>query len=188
MSSSRPTVSTTDIPGVLIVQFSPFHDERGFFVETFNSRTFADAGLPDNFVQDNHSYSRKGVLRGLHFQRRKPQGKLVMAVRGAIFDVALDVRKGSPTFGRWVGATLTADAMNALWIPPGFAHGFCTLTDEADVIYKCTAHYDHEDESGVVWNDAEVAIAWPVSNPIVSGKDQRLMPLSALTDLPLYER
>lgn len=181
-------VTETSLPGVLRVQLTAFRDARGFFVETFNARTFEEAGLPAEFVQDNHSHSAHGVLRGLHFQRRNPQGKLVKPMRGRIFDVAVDVRAGSPTFGRWVGEILDAEAMNALWVPPGFAHGFCVLSGDADVSYKCTALYDAADDTGLVWNDPAVGIDWPLRDPIVSDKDARLPRLAGRTDLPVYAR
>ena len=168
------------------MEFTRFSDQRGFFVETFNSRTFESAGLPAVFVQDNQSHSKRGVLRGLHFQRSKPQGKLVRAVRGTIFDVAADIRVGSPTFGKWVGVELDDTSMKALWIPPGFAHGFCALSEEADVLYKCTSLYDPADESGVVWNDPLIGITWPVSSPVLSDKDRRLAALDGRLDLPAY--
>lgn len=169
-----------------MVQLVAFRDERGLFVETFNASAFAAAGLPDTFVQDNHSRSTRGVLRGLHFQRRIPQGKLVKPLRGRIFDVAVDVRVGSPHFGQWVGVVLDADAMNALWIPPGFAHGFCALSAEVDVVYKCTGPYDATDESGIVWNDPTVAINWPLASPVVSARDGALSTLRAHSDLPKF--
>lgn len=180
-------VIETELPEVLLLQLVAFRDERGLFVETFNASSFAAAGLPDTFVQDNHSHSTRGVLRGLHFQRRVPQGKLVKPFRGRIFDVAVDVRIGSPHFGRWVGVVLDADAMNALWIPPGFAHGFCALSDEVDVVYKCTGPYDATDESGIIWNDPAVAIDWPVASPIVSARDRALPELRAHSDLPAFD-
>jgi len=165
-----------------------FPDPRGFFVETFNARTFADAKLPAEFVQDNHSRSTRGVLRGLHFQNRTPQGKLVRPLRGRIFDVAVDVRTGSPTFGRWMGVTLADTDMQALWIPPGFAHGFCTLSDEADVLYKCTGLYDRDDESGVRWDDPALQIMWPIRDPLLSERDRALPGLADRTDLPRFEK
>lgn len=165
-------IRETDLPGVLLVTPRVFRDDRGFFLESFNEAAFRDAGLPTRFVQDNHSRSAKGVLRGLHYQLRSPQGKLVRVVRGRIFDVAADIRRGSATFGKWVGVTLDDSEMSGLWIPPGFAHGFCALSDNVDVTYKCTTLYAPDDERGVLWNDALLAIDWPVENPIVNARDQ----------------
>lgn len=161
------------LPGVLLLAPKVFRDERGFFTETFSVRGFDGSGVPRDFVQDNHSRSAKGVLRGLHYQLRVPQGKLVHVARGRIFDVAVDIRVGSPSFGRWFGAELDDENLHSLWIPPGFAHGFCVLSDVADVIYKCTSLYDADDDHGVVWNDPRIGIAWPIADPIVSAKDSR---------------
>jgi dTDP-4-dehydrorhamnose 3,5-epimerase len=162
-----------------------FRDDRGFFLESFNEAAFAAAGLPTRFVQDNHSRSKKGVLRGLHYQLRHPQGKLVRVVRGKIFDVAVDIRRESTTFGKWVGVTLDDRQMSALWIPPGFAHGFCALSDGVDVTYKCTDFYSPADERGVLWNDPLLKIDWPIRSPIVNSKDQSYPPLqSDSMDLP----
>ncbi len=187
MSSAPVTFAETGLEGVLLLTFRAFSDPRGFVVETFNASTFAGAGLPAEFVQDNHSRSTGGVLRGLHFQSKTPQGKLVRPIRGRIFDVAADVRVGSPTFGRWVGVTLADTDMQALWVPPGFAHGFCTLSDEADVLYKCTSLYDPNDESGVRWDDARLRIKWPIEEPLLSERDRALPGLAGRTDLPHYE-
>lgn len=166
-------VIPTAIPAVLIIEPKVFGDARGFFFESFNQRAFSQAtGLDVNFVQDNHSRSAKGVLRGLHYQIRQPQGKLVRVVRGAVFDVTVDIRKSSPTFGQWVGAELTEDNHRQLWTPPGFAHGFYVLSDSADFLYKATDYYAPEFERSIVWNDPEIAIAWPLTvQPIVSIKD-----------------
>jgi dTDP-4-dehydrorhamnose 3,5-epimerase len=162
-----------------------FSDDRGFFLEAYNERRFAEFGLPARFRQDNHSRSVKGVLRGLHYQVRQPQGKLVSVIRGQIFDVAVDVRRGSSTFGRWHGVTLSADEPRYLWVPPGFAHGLCVLSDVADVVYKCTELFAPDDEGGVLWNDPTVGIEWPIANPILSPKDRRLPGLSPeRSDLP----
>lgn len=171
MTAPRLEIRETALPGVLLVTPRVFRDERGFFLESFNEADFADAGLDARFVQDNHSRSVKGVLRGLHYQLRHPQGKLVRVVRGKIFDVAADIRRGSPTFGKWVGVTLDDSEMSALWIPPGFAHGFCALSDGVDVTYKCTDFYAPTDERGVMWNDPRLGIKWPVANPTVNLKD-----------------
>jgi dTDP-4-dehydrorhamnose 3,5-epimerase len=169
-------VTRTDIPDVLILEPKLFGDARGFFLESYNQRSFQEAtGLTVDFVQDNHSRSRKGVLRGLHYQVQQPQGKLVRVVRGAVFDVAVDIRVGSPTFGRWVGVELSEDNHRQLWIPPGLAHGFVVLTDVADFLYKTTDYYAPAHERCLMWNDPEVGIAWPDLGepPLLSAKDQQ---------------
>lgn len=164
-------VEQTHIPGVVVLTPDVYGDHRGFFMETFNARTFKDAGLPTEFVQDNHSRSAKGVLRGLHFQYPQWQGKLVRVLSGAIFDVAVDVRKDSPHFGQWIGVTLDSDTKQQLYVPPGFAHGFCVLSDIADVSYKCTTLYKPEDEISLRYDDPDVGIQWPIDNPALSEKD-----------------
>jgi len=151
----------TRLPGVLILQPKVFGDERGFFVETFRETWLAEAGVNARFVQDNQSRSARGVLRGLHYQRRNPQGKLVRVSRGAVFDVAVDVRLGSPSFGQWVGVTLDDVRHEMLWIPPGFAHGFCVISEQADFVYKCTTYYDPETDAGVRWDDPAIGVEWP---------------------------
>lgn len=163
----------TAIPDVLIIEPRVFGDSRGFFFESFNQRAFNQAvGQDVQFVQDNHSRSACGVLRGLHYQLLQPQGKLVRVVRGAVFDVAVDVRKSSPTFGRWVGVMLTEDNCQQLWIPPGFAHGFVVTSESADFLYKTTDYYAPEHERCIIWDDPELAIEWPVSiTPQLSAKD-----------------
>lgn len=166
-------VRETALPGVVVIEPAVFRDERGFFLESYHEGRFADAGLPTNFVQDNHSRSAKSVLRGLHYQLNNPQGKLVTVVTGAIFDVAVDIRIGSPNFGRWVGEILSEQEPRLLWIPPGFAHGFCVLTENADVVYKCTAPYDASDERGVIWNDPTIGVQWPTDEPFLSPRDMR---------------
>jgi dTDP-4-dehydrorhamnose 3,5-epimerase len=163
----RPTA----LPGVVTVEPTVHRDPRGFFLETYHRDKYAAAGIDQAFVQDNHSRSGAGTLRGLHAQLRRPQGKLVRAVRGEVFDVAVDIRRGSPTFGRWVGETLSAENFHQLWIPPGFAHGFCVLSEVAEVEYKCTALYDPEDEISIAWDDPHIVIAWPVAAPVLSGRD-----------------
>lgn len=165
----------TALPGVLIIAPRVFGDARGFFMETWNAESFADAGLDLTFVQDNHSRSQKGVLRGLHFQNPGPQGKLVRVTKGAVFDVAVDLRKSSPTFGKWVGVELSAVNKRMLWVPEGFAHGFLTLEDETDFLYKCTAPYAPQSEHTLAWNDPAVGIDWPDigMEPLVSDKDAR---------------
>lgn len=180
-------VSHTTLPGVLVLEPKVFRDERGFFIETFNARKLEGTGIPDLFVQDNHSRSTRGVLRGLHYQLHVPQGKLVHVARGRIFDVAVDIRLGSPTFGKWCGAELDDDRLTSLWIPPGFAHGFCVLSDVADVIYKCTSPYDASDDRGIAWNDPQIGIDWPETSPIISAKDSRHPLLSDRhLSLPVY--
>ena len=180
-------VSETSLPGVLLVEPRVFGDERGFFLETYNTRALEGSGIPSGFVQDNHSRSTKGVLRGLHYQLADPQGKLVHVARGRIFDVAVDIRVGSPNFGRWYGTELDDENLFSLWIPPGFAHGFCTLSDVADVIYKCTSLYDESDDRGVLWNDPRIGIEWPADEPLVSAKDATHEGLSeSRADLPRY--
>jgi len=160
----------TDLPGVVLIEPSRFGDSRGFFAEVFHAEKFANAGLPSEFVQDNHSRSQAGVVRGLHYQYPSWQGKLVRVVIGEIFDVAVDIRRDSPNFGKWTGVTLSADNGHQLYIPPGFAHGFCTLTD-ADVTYKCTQVYKASDDAGIRWNDPDLGVEWPIKSPTVSEKD-----------------
>lgn len=179
----------TAIPEVLLIEPDVFGDHRGFFLETWNRERYLAAGFPDvGFVQDNHSRSCKGVLRGLHFQLDHPQGKLVQVATGAVFDVAVDIRVGSPTFGQWVGYELTEENHRQLWIPPGFAHGFCVLSEAVDFIYKCTELYHPEDEMGIAWNDPKIGIEWPLEAPTLSAKDQAYSFLSAIPEerLPLY--
>lgn len=168
-------IIATDIPEVLILEPRVFEDERGFFMESFNQRLFDDAvGTHYDFVQDNHSRSKKGVLRGLHYQLPPhAQGKLVRVTSGTVFDVAVDIRKSSPTFGKWVGVELSAENRRQLWIPPGFAHGFLVLTDWADFLYKTTGYYNSGADRSVRWNDPSLNIRWPVSEePLLSNKDQ----------------
>ena len=165
-------VIQTQLPGVLIIEPKVFGDERGFFVECYQAPRYREFGIELPFVQDNHSRSRKGVLRGLHFQRKRPQGKLVRVTRGAVFDVAVDINPESATCGKFVGVELTADNHHQLWIPPGYAHGFCVLSDVADFQYKCTDLYDPTDEGGLIWNDPDVKIPWPIQQPSLSDKDR----------------
>ena len=177
----------SSLPGVVVIEPRVFADERGFFLELFNDERFTSQGLPLLFRQDNHSRSVRGVLRGLHYQLERPQGKLVSVVHGEIYDVAVDVRVGSPSFGKWSGVTLHADTPRSVWIPPGFAHGFCVLSQSADVVYKCTELYHPEDERGVLWSDPGIAIDWPVAQPLVSDRDRRHAPLDLnRADLPAY--
>ncbi|MCK5663241.1 MAG: dTDP-4-dehydrorhamnose 3,5-epimerase [Thiotrichaceae bacterium] len=164
-------VTKTALPGVLLISPKVFGDARGFFLETFHAARYAEAGIQETFVQDNHSYSAKGVLRGLHFQKQHPQGKLVCVTSGRVFDVAVDICKTSPTFGQWVGVTLSADEHQQFYIPPGLAHGFCVLSDTADFHYKCTDYYHPEDEGSIRWDDPDIGIQWPLTEPSLSTKD-----------------
>jgi dTDP-4-dehydrorhamnose 3,5-epimerase len=173
-------VTETKLPGVLVIEPRVFGDDRGFFKETFQAERYKDAGLTLPFVQDNHSRSQKGVLRGLHLQKTRPQGKLVSCSSGTVYDVAVDVDPNSDTFGEFVGVELSAKNHLQLWIPPGYAHGFCVLTDTADFQYKCTDLYFPEDEGGLIWNDPEVGIPWPIESPQLSEKDLKLPTLSEI--------
>jgi dTDP-4-dehydrorhamnose 3,5-epimerase len=166
-------VSPTGHPEVLLIEPEVFRDERGFFMETFHAEKFRQHGLPVAFVQDNHSRSTCGVLRGLHYQLEHPQGKLVRAATGEIFDVAVDIRKGSPHFGKWAAAVLSGENCHQLYIPPGFAHGFCVLSEQADFLYKCTDLYAPGDEYGIAWDDPDIGIDWPELDYILSDKDLR---------------
>lgn len=180
-------ITPTAIPDVLLIEPKVFGDPRGFFFESFNLKAFKEGtGTEANFVQDNHSRSAKGVLRGLHYQIEQPQGKLVRVVRGAVFDVAVDLRRSSPTFGQWVGAELTEENHRQLWVPPGFAHGFLTLSDSVDFLYKTTDYYAPQFERCIAWNDPALAIAWPLAGmaPQLSGKDQAGV---ALASAPVFE-
>ena len=180
----------TNLPGVLLVQPDVFRDDRGFFLETYHLEKYRAGGIRDPFVQDNHSRSAAGVLRGLHSQRHYPQGKLVRCVEGAIWDVAVDIRVGSPTFRQWFGATLTAENFHQLYVPPGYAHGFCVLSEDAQVQYKCTDLYHPEDEQTLRWDDPDLAIQWPelpTGEPVLSKRDREAPFLADLLDeLPLY--
>lgn len=167
-------VTSTSLEGVLIIEPKVFADHRGFFLETYNEQRYREAGIDLRFVQDNHSKSQRGILRGLHYQLTKPQAKLVWVVAGAIWDVAVDIRKGSPTFGKWFGMTLDAEKKQQLLIPPGFAHGFAVVSETAEVYYKCNAFYDPKDEAGIVWNDPDLKISWPIEAPVLSTKDAAL--------------
>jgi dTDP-4-dehydrorhamnose 3,5-epimerase len=160
-----------EIPEVILIEPDVFRDARGFFLETWHERKYARGGITGPFVQDNHSHSRRGALRGLHAQRERPQGKLVRVVAGEVFDVAVDIRRGSPTFGQWVGDRLSGENLRQLWIPPGFAHGFCVLSELVHLEYKCTDFYDSSDEIAIAWNDPEIGIEWPIASPTLSAKD-----------------
>ena len=176
------------IPEVVLVEPDVHRDDRGFFLETYQQRKYAPAGIDLDFVQDNHSRSTRGTLRGLHAQLVHPQGKLVRVVVGEVFDVAVDIRVGSPTYGRWVGETLSADNFKQLWVPPGFAHGFCVTSEIAEFEYKCTDFYHPEGEIVVAWNDPAIGIDWPIADPLLSGRDAAADPLAAHTEkLPRYE-
>jgi len=171
-------IETTPLAGLLLVKPDVFGDERGFFQETWNLRRYTEAGLDRHFVQDNLSLSRKGILRGLHFQNPGPQGKLVFVLQGEVFDVAVDVRTDSPTFGQWHGVTLSADNHHQLFVPEGFAHGFCVTSETALFAYKCTDFYNPKAEFSLLWNDPDIGIEWPITKPELSGKDKNGQPLS----------
>jgi dTDP-4-dehydrorhamnose 3,5-epimerase len=181
----------TSIPGVIVIEPSVIRDERGFFLETYQQRAYADGGIHAVFVQDNHSRSAKGTVRGLHAQLGKPQGKLIRVIEGEIFDVALDIRRGSPHFRQWVGTWLSAEDFRQIYIPPGFAHGFCVTSEAAGVEYKCTDFYDPATEVCVQWNDPELSIGWPLDllgAPMLSKKDIAAKPLREWTDaLPWFD-
>jgi dTDP-4-dehydrorhamnose 3,5-epimerase len=180
-------VDATTLAEVKVVTPRVFGDARGFLAETFHRERFAEAGLPTAFAQTNHSRSGPGVLRGLHFQSGKLQGKLVQVTRGAVYDVAVDVRRGSPTFGRYASVVLSDENHHMVWIPPGFAHGFAVISDLADVVYHLTSTYDPSDDRGLLWSDPAVGITWPVDDPVLSDRDRANPPLGALDDvLPLY--
>ncbi len=178
-----------DLPGLLVFEPRVFEDARGSFMEGYHAERYREQGLEATFVQDNLSRSRRGVLRGLHFQRRHPQGKLIWVLRGAVYDVAVDLRPGSPTFGRHAALELSEANRRQLWVPPGFAHGFCALSERADVLYKCTDLYDPDDEGGLRWDDPALGIAWPVAEPVLSDRDRQHPALADLgpDDLPHVE-
>jgi dTDP-4-dehydrorhamnose 3,5-epimerase len=167
----------THLPGVVVLEPKWFGDKRGFFLETYRDDVFEEAGITANFVQDNHSRSTRGVLRGLHYQLVQPQGKLVRVATGSVFDVAVDVRRGSPTFGDWFGTTLDDENMRMMYVPPDFAHGFVVLSETADFIYKCTDYYHPESEQGILWNDPDIGIQWPIADVQLSDKDKNNMVL-----------
>lgn len=180
-------VVATTLEGVVIIEPRVFADARGFFFESYHAERYAAAGLPLRFVQDNHSCSAPGTLRGLHYQLRHPQGKLIRVLRGSILDVAVDIRKGSPSFGRWVGVVLSAENKRQLYVPPGYAHGFCVPEEASEVEYKCTDFYTPEDEHGILWSDPTIGITWPVKTPVLSDRDRAYQPLSRdRADLPDY--
>lgn len=178
-----------EIPDVILIEPEVFSDERGFFMETYKYSELFAFGIKEHFLQDNHSRSAKGVLRGLHYQNPpKAQGKLVRVILGEVFDVAVDIRKGSPTYGRWVGVVLSSENKRMLYIPPGFAHGFCVLSDVAEVLYKVTEEYAPECEAGIIWNDPEIGIQWPIKNPVLSLKDARWPSLKGANNQFVYQR
>ncbi|MFN0061411.1 MAG: dTDP-4-dehydrorhamnose 3,5-epimerase [Myxococcaceae bacterium] len=180
-------VITLEIPGVLLIEPKVFGDPRGFFFETFSAKRYAEAGIDMPFVQDNLSRSSRGTLRGLHFQEPYAQGKLVSVLRGAVLDVVVDVRRGSPSYGKWLGVELSEENHRQLWVPPGFAHGFCVTSDVADFAYKCTGYYAPKSEHGIAWNDPDIGIRWPVSTPLLSQKDAAWPRLKDAQTLPRYE-
>jgi dTDP-4-dehydrorhamnose 3,5-epimerase len=181
-------VIPTDLPGVVIIEPRVFRDPRGFFLETYHSEKFGAIGIHDTFVQDNQSRSFANTVRGLHLQVHKPQAKLIRVVHGEILDIAADIRLGSPTFGQWVSVVLSAENFRQCFIPAGFAHGFCVLSEQADVEYKCSHVYDPDDELGIAWNDPSLGITWPVENPILSDRDRKNLTIAQLAGrLPAYE-
>lgn len=178
----------THLSGLLLVEPEVHGDSRGFFLESWHKEKYAKHGIDVDFVQDNHSRSSKNVLRGLHYQLDKPQGKLIRVTSGVVFDVAVDIRLGSPTFGQWESVELSGENKRQLYIPPGFAHGFCVTSESADFLYKCTEYYSPESEHGILWNDPEIGIEWPDENFIISDKDSKCKSLKDMTDyLPSYE-
>ena len=181
-------VVETALPGVLIVEPKVFGDDRGYFLETWQQQRYQDAGIAVNFVQDNLSYSQHGVLRGLHYQHENTQGKLVYVLQGSVFDVAVDIRKNSPHFGNWVGVELSADNKRQLYVPEGFAHGFCVTSEAALFAYKCTDQYNPSAELSILWNDPEIGVQWPVDDPILSDKDVKGIGLDSVPKdkLPVY--
>ena len=182
-------VIATALPGVLLIKPRAFADPRGYFMETYRQNVLAEAGIGETFVQDNHSHSSRGVLRGLHYQLRHPQAKLCRVAQGEVLDIAVDIRTGSPSFGKWVSAVLSAENHAQLYIPKGFAHGFVVRSETADFLYKCSDYFDAGDDRGVLWNDPQIGIDWETASPILSDKDQRYLPLSqiALDQLPPYQ-
>ena len=178
----------TSLSNVVIIEPDVYQDGRGFFLETYHRRKYIEAGIPLTFVQDNYSRSAQGILRGLHTQVQHPQGKLIRVSQGEVFDVAVDIRRGSPTFAQWVGVTLTGENFKQIYIPPGFAHGFCVMSELADVEYKCTEFYDPTDELAIHWHDSDISITWPLSEPILSQKDQSARSLHEhMERLPIFQ-
>jgi dTDP-4-dehydrorhamnose 3,5-epimerase len=180
-------VTALDIPGLLLIEPDVFRDGRGLFCEAYHARRYAEAGVSQAFVQDNFSRSVRGTVRGLHFQEPRAQGKLVMVLEGAVYDVVVDIRRGSPAFGQWRGVDLSSDNNRQLYVPPGCAHGFCVTSGQAAVLYKCTEFYSPPDERGIIWNDPALAISWPVTVPVLSAKDQTYGTLASMeAQLPRY--
>jgi len=180
-------VTSLNVPGAFLIEPAVHGDARGVFLETYHQRRYEDAGIPGPFVQDNYSWSVRGTLRGLHYQEPHAQGKLVMVVEGAVYDVVVDIRRGSPSFGQWYGAELTSENRRQLYVPPGCAHGFCVTSDGAAFLYKCTDYYSSKDERGILWSDPALNIFWPVEAPILSAKDQAYLPLAQMdTALPWF--
>ena len=178
----------TELPGVIIIEPRVFSDARGFFFESYHAARYAEAGITVTFVQENHSSSAKNTIRGLHYQLRRPQAKLLRVIRGSVLDVAVDIRRGSPTFGRWVGVELSAENKRQLFVPARFGHGFCATSDVAELEYKCSDVYVADDQHGVLWNDPTIAIKWPVRDPILSDADRAYRPLTLeRDDLPVYQ-
>jgi dTDP-4-dehydrorhamnose 3,5-epimerase len=178
-------VSETALPGVLVIEPRVFSDDRGFFLESYQATRYHAAGIPAAFVQDNVSRSVRGTLRGLHFQEPNAQGKLVQVIRGSVYDVVVDVRRGSPTFCKWIGVELSGDVPRQMWIPPGYAHGFCVTSESADFLYKCTTPYAPDSERSIRWNDPQIGIDWPVAHPLLSKKDADA---PTLADAPVLPR
>jgi dTDP-4-dehydrorhamnose 3,5-epimerase len=178
----------TTLPDVFLIELKVFTDQRGFFLESYHREKYAALGMDDEFVQDNHSQSVRGTLRGLHYQLQHPQAKLCRVVRGEVLDVALDIRRGSPTFGRWASAVLSEENKRQIYVPGGFAHGFVVLSETAEFLYKCSDFYYPEHEHGVLWNDPQLKIDWNITNPVLSTKDQKYLPLSQIAPelLPAY--
>lgn len=177
----------TELKGVILVELDVFPDQRGFFLEVCHAKKYAEGGIPGPFVQHNFSKSVRGTLRGLHYQLRNAQAKLVTVVEGKVFDVAVDIRSGSPAFGKWFGTELSVENKRQLYIPAGFAHGFCVLSETAGLFYSCTDFYSPQDERGIIWNDPTIGIAWPVTHPVLSAKDQVYKALADMTgELPRY--
>ncbi len=176
------------IPEVILIKPKVFSDQRGFYMETYKASDFKKNGIPDNFIQDNHSKSKKGIIRGLHYQTDpKAQGKLIRVVKGSVFDVAVDLRKNSPYYGKWISAVLSADNKNMLWIPPGFAHGFLSLEEDSELLYKTTEEYSPEHEAGIKWNDPDISIEWPKIKHKVSEKDSKLPSFKDAKNNFIYE-
>jgi len=189
ISKNRMNVKETKLPGVLVLEPDVFSDERGFFLETWNAARYEDIGVPGAFVQDNVSFSKKGILRGLHFQHPQSQGKLIQVLSGEVLDVAVDIRAGSPTFGQWVGEVLSETNHRQMYVPPGFAHGYCVTSQTALFSYKCTDFYNPATENGIIWNDPDIGIDWPIAEQILSPKDAGYKRLQDLQPekLPQFE-